>query len=143
MLTNFDNKLTSALKAEVAGSGMNLHQVLTLASIVEREASKPEDRKVVAGIFSARLKDDMPLQSDVTVLYVLGVKDKILTDADLKVVSPYNTYLNKGLPIGPINNPGIEAIEAVLNPTITEYRYFLAADGKVYYSKTLAEHQEK
>lgn len=143
MLTNFDSRLTPDLKTEIAGSGMNLHQVLTMASIVEREVSKPEDRKVVAGIFSSRLKDGMPLQSDVTVLYSLGVKDKILTEADLKFASPYNTYLNKGLPIGPINNPGIDTIEATLKPTITEYRYFLAADGKVYYSKTLAEHQEK
>jgi len=144
MLKNFGKKTgDSQLTAEIAGSGMSLHQVITLASIVEREASKPEDRKVVAGIFLSRLQEGMPLQSDVTVLYALGVNKKTLTNEETQIASPYNTYVNKGLPIGPINNPGLDSIDAVLNPSMTEYRYFLAADGVVYYSKTLAEHQEK
>lgn len=143
MLKNFDKKLTSQLKSEIAGSGMNLHEIITLASIVEKEANKTEDRKIVAGIFLSRLKESMPLQSDVTVLYALGVNKKTLTTEETKIVSPYNTYLNVGLPIGPISNPGMDSIDAVLNPQITQYRYFLAANDVVYYSKTLAEHQEK
>jgi len=142
MLDNFDKKLAPELRATVSKSGMNLHEVLTLASIVESEANKPEDRKVVAGIFEARLREGMKLQSDVTVAYALGEKREELTAADLTLNSPYNTYVIEGLPAGPICNPGLDSIKAVLYPEVTSYRYFIAADGQMYYAKTIDEHNE-
>jgi UPF0755 protein len=123
---------------------MNSFEVVTLASIVEREAPKTEDRKKIAGIFENRLNDGMALQSDVTVQYALKTDKKDISYADTQVDSPYNTYKVKGLPIGPICNPSLDSIDAVLFPTKTSFSYFLAAsDGTVYYSNTLEEHEAK
>jgi UPF0755 protein len=143
MLDNFDKKLTPDLRAAIAGSGRNIFQTVTLASIVEREVSKPEDRKVVAGIFINRLNIDMPLESCATIQYILKSNDERFSYAQTQVDSPYNTYLYKGLPIGPIGDPGIDSIEAVLYPQNTDYYYFFSASGVTYYSKTLAEHEAK
>lgn len=141
MLTNFDKKLTPEVEAKVAASDMNLYQVVTLASVVEREAVSEKDRRLVAGVFLKRLDIGMPLQSDVTVLYALGRDKGSVSLADTQVDSPYNTYRVAGLPLGPVCNPSMEAIEAVLNPTKSDYLYFLAApDGTVYYSSTVEGH---
>jgi UPF0755 protein len=143
MVDNFDKKLRSDLRTEIANSGYNTYQIITLASIVEREVSKPEDRRLVAGIFLKRLANGQPLQSDVTVLYALNSSKKSITHEDTKVDSPYNTYKNIGLPFGPISNPGIESIEAVLNPQASDFYYFLAGtDGTTHYAKNLEEHNE-
>ncbi len=117
------------------------NQVLTLASIVEKEALTEKDRKLVAGVFINRLAKNMKFESDVTVNYATG--KKTTSPADLSVNSPYNTYKIVGLPPTPINNPGTDSVEAVLNYTPNDYIFFLAGnDGVVYYAKTLAEHNQ-
>jgi UPF0755 protein len=143
MLENFDNKITKELRAQISATNLNLYQTITLASIVEKEVSKPADRKLVAGIFKTRLSEGMMLQSDVTVNYALNNNKKILSADDIEIDSPYNTYKVSALPYGPISNPGLESIKAVINPEKSDFIYFLAADGVTYYSKTLEEHEEK
>ena len=143
MLTTFGEKLTSDTRAAIKGSGMSTYEVVTLASVVEREVSKPEDRKVVSGIFLNRLDSGMALQSDATVQYVLKSDKKRFSYDESRVQSPYNTYVVPGLPLGPIGNPGIDSVMAVLYPERTSYMYFLSADGTTYYSRTLGEHEEK
>jgi UPF0755 protein len=142
MLDNFDKRVTTDMRAAAQGSGYSVYQVVTLASIVEREVSKPEDRKVVAGIFLNRLNQGMKLQSDVTLEYALGVTKKTFTDEETQYPSPYNTYYVDGLPKGPICNPGLESINAVLYPQQTDFLYFLSVDGTTYFAKTLAEHEQ-
>lgn len=127
---------------ELDNSWMTYHQVLALASIIEREASTDEDRAMVAGVFMNRIDAGMPLQSDITVIYALGQHKELVTNKDTEVDSPYNTYLHEGIPVGPINSPSHSAIMAALYPTPNEYYYFVAdmATGKIYYSSTIEEH---
>lgn len=133
--------IATRIEAEAKKQGRTLNEVVTLASIVEKEVAKPEDRKIVAGIFWNRLKIGMALQSDATVNYVTHAGRTRPTAKDLAVESPYNTYTHRGLPPGPISNPGSDALEAALDPAKTEYLYFLTdADGKTYFAKTLDEH---
>lgn len=121
--------------------GLTFHEMITLASIVEREVRTPEDMKLVAGIFYTRMKIGMALQADSTVNYVTGKNDTAISLEDSRVVSPYNTYQNLGLPPGSISNPGMNAILAVLSPTDSDYLYFLTTDeGEVVYAKTFDEH---
>lgn len=124
-------------------SGMTVHQILTLASIIEKEANTPEDMKIVADIFLRRLKEGMALQSCATVNYVTGKNDPGISLKDKQIDSPYNTYKYPGLPPGPICNPSLDAIKAVLNPTKNNYVYFMAGDdGVMRYAKTLEGHNE-
>lgn len=117
------------------------HGVITLASIVEKETGVGEERPLIARVFLNRLKRKMRLQADPTVIYGLTDFDGNLTRRDLKKVTPYNTYQIKGLPVGPIANPGRQAIAAVLHPAKESYLYFVSKnDGSHYFSKTLAEH---
>jgi len=118
-----------------------LDDAVILASIVEAEVRDDADRKIVAGIFLNRLRDGMALQTDATLSYVTG-SDRARANAnDLNLDSPFNTYKNRGLPPAPINSPGASAMDAVLDPAPTDYRYFLTdAAGKVYYARTLEEH---
>lgn len=120
---------------------MTVHELLTFASLLEEEATAQTDRETIASVFYNRLELDMPLQTDPTVLYALGShKDRVLYE-DLKVESPYNTYEVTGLPPGPIANAGKTSIEAVLNPTDTDYLYFLAdPEGVNHFAKTYEEH---
>jgi UPF0755 protein len=124
--------------------GLTLPQVVTLASLVERETPKPEERPLVAGVFYNRLRRDLPLQCDPTVQYALdlaGKPEKNVSAKDLRFDSPYNTYLHRGLPPGPIANPGEASLHAALAPAQTDYLYFVANDhGGHFFSKTLAEH---
>ncbi|OMP67600.1 endolytic transglycosylase MltG [Domibacillus epiphyticus] len=126
---------------QIKASGMTVHEFLTFASLVEEEATGKTDRKKIASVFYNRLKIDMPLQTDPTVLYAQGEhKDRVLYE-DLEFKSPYNTYQVKGLTPGPIGNSGIDSMEAVLDPEQTDFLYFLASPaGDVYYAKTLDEH---
>lgn len=119
----------------------NWHQVLTLASLIEKETGKPEERDLISGVFHNRLKRNMLLQSDPTAVYGLRDFKGPITPADLRRESRYNTYLFPGLPPGPIGNPGSAAIEAALNPAETDYLYFVA-DGKGghRFARTLREH---
>jgi len=128
---------------QIKASGMTVHQFLTFASLVEEEATGKTDRKKIASVFYNRMKVNMPLQTDPTVLYAHGQhKDRVLYE-DLEINSPYNTYKVKGLTPGPIGNSGIDSMEAVLSPDQTDFLYFLASPaGDVYYSKTLEEHNK-
>lgn len=119
------------------------HETLILAAIVEKETAKAEERTLIAGVFINRLKINMLLQSDPTVIYGIPNFDGNLTRAHLNTPTPYNTYTNEGLPAGPICNPGAEAIKAVLHPAETDKLYFVSkGDGSHYFSATLAEHND-
>jgi peptidoglycan lytic transglycosylase G len=124
--------------------GLSAYQVVTLASLVERETPRREERPLVAGVFYNRLKHGGPLQCDPTVAYALELEGhpvKIVHAKDLQVDSPYNTYKNPGLPPGPIANPGEASLRAALVPAVTDYMFFVANDnGGHFFSKTLAEH---
>jgi UPF0755 protein len=125
----------------VMDNGRTFHEVLTLASIVEREVRLPEDMARVAGIFFTRLKIGMALQADSTVNYVTGKKDAAITLMDSQIDSLYNTYKYLGLPPGPISNPGMNAIRAVLHPIDSDDLYYLTTpDGQVIYARTFDEH---
>ncbi|WP_409301841.1 endolytic transglycosylase MltG [Peribacillus sp. SCS-155] len=120
------------------------HKLLTMSSLIEEEATEKVDRNKIASVFYNRLKAGMPLQTDPTVLYAKGQHQKRVFYKDLAVKSPYNTYINKGLPPGPIANAGVDSIDAALKPEKTNYLYFLATgSGEVLYSVTLAEHNKK
>lgn len=128
---------------DFSNSTLSTHQILTLASIVERETLLDEDKPIAAGVFFNRLEQDMPLQSDITVLYAKQEHKEQVLYEDLEFESPYNTYLNKGLPPGPISTVSSASIDAVANPDNNNYLYFFAdqATGKLYFSETLEEHQ--
>ena len=122
-----------------------VHEVVTLASIVELEAAVPEEKPVIASVFWNRLERGIPLQADPTVKYGVLIERKIkkrrLTWRDLRKSTPYNTYTLKGLPKGPVSNPGLESLRAVLYPEKTEYLYFVSkGNGRHCFSKTLREH---
>jgi len=120
---------------------MSLREIVTLASIVEKETGLAEERPLIASVFLNRLKRRMRLESDPTVIYGLKDFDGNLTKKDLQSPSPYNTYRNRGLPPGPIANPGRESLKAVINPAQTDYLYFVSRnDGSHYFSTTLREH---
>lgn len=122
-------------------SQLSLGQIITLASIVEKEAVVPGEKPVIASVFHNRLQKGMPLQSDPTAVYGLRAFSGKVSGSDVRRDSPYNTYLIKGLPPGPIGNPGSEAIAAVLKPAATGYYYFVAKnDGTHHFSASLDEH---
>ena len=121
--------------------GMTMEEVVTLASIVEKETGQAEERPVIASVFLNRLKKGMRLESDPTVIYGLGNFNGNLTKKDLVAYTPYNTYVIHGLPRGPISNPGLGAIKAVLHPAKTDYLYFVSRnDGSHFFSRNLSEH---
>jgi UPF0755 protein len=151
MLQAFTDQVTPELIAAAQQQGLSLDELLTLASIVEREAVLREEQPVVASVFLNRLEEGIPLQADPTVQFAIASAQPPapganwwkaeLTEIDLKFDSPYNTYLYTGLPPAPIANPGIDAIKAVVNPEPTDYLYFVAkGDGSHAFAKTLAEH---
>lgn len=150
MLSNFGSRFDSSMREKAARSGLTIHQVVTLASIVEREAAVASERPTIAGVFLNRLEAGVPLQADPTVQYaVVGTAPGTLPDywkkglslADLQVESPYNTYRVKGLPPGPIANPGLASLVAVIEPAETDYLYFVAKpDGSHEFARTLEEH---
>ncbi|MCQ9210627.1 endolytic transglycosylase MltG [Granulicatella seriolae] len=129
---------------QIEEKGTDVHKILTMASLVEKEGVSDEDRKLIAGVFYNRIKDDMMLQTDISVLYALDVHKEIVTLQDLEVDSPYNLYKHYGMGPGPYNSPSDHAIQAALNPTDSTYLYFLAdtSTGKVYYSETYEQHME-
>lgn len=136
-------QVVSPLKESMDEAGMNLQDVITLASIVEKETGLAEERPTIASVFLNRLKKGMRLESDPTVIYGIKDFDGNLTRKDLNKATPYNTYVIRGLPPGPIANPGLEAIKAVLYPAKTDYLYFVSKnDGSHHFSKTLSEHNK-
>jgi UPF0755 protein len=152
MLDAMSERFTPQLRADARAQGLTVHQVLTLAAIVEREVVVPEERPIIASVYRNRLDDGMPLQADPTVQYAItarpgsvaqyGYWKKELSLTDLQFPSAYNTYVEAGLPPGPIGSVSIEAIEAVIRPAQTNYLYFVAqGNGKHAFSATFDEHQ--
>lgn len=155
MLRTLEERFTPELRSAAAARGLNTHQALTLASIVEREAVLEEERPLIAGVFYNRLEAGDTLGADPTVQYALslvpgsveefGYWKKEITLEDLKIESPYNTREVPGMPPGPIANPGLKSIEAVANPEDTEFYYFVAdavaGDGSHRFAVTFEEHQ--
>ena len=129
---------------EMSEEEMDVHQLLTLASLIEKEATQKTDRDLISSVFHNRMKIEMPLQTDPTVAYAQGRHLERTVYADLEFESPYNTYKYKGLPPGPIANAGAASIEAALSPAESKFFYFLAAKGTgdVYYAETLEEHNK-
>ncbi|MBD3238397.1 MAG: endolytic transglycosylase MltG [Candidatus Moranbacteria bacterium] len=141
-LNNFDKKLTDTMRQDIQASGHSIKEVVIMASIIEREVRDPKDQKIVSGLFWNRLQDRHPLQSCATINYILGNNKEKLSYEDTRIQSPYNTYLNKGLPPGPISNPGINALMAAIYPQESDYYYFLnKPDGEIIYSRTIDEHK--
>lgn len=142
MSSDFDQRLTPRLRARAKELDLSIYELVTFASLVEKEVRYDEDRPIVAQVFWKRLKIGMPLQSDTTFQYLRDDPKEDLSLADTEVDSPYNTYQHEGLPPGPIASPGMAAIEAVLYPADTDYLYFVAdREGHNHYSKTYADHQ--
>lgn len=140
MEQNFKNKIASIHK-DIKKFGKTFEDVLTMASIIEKEVPKMEDRKIVAGILWKRIKIGMPLQIDAVFPYITQRKGGIITREDLKIDSPYNTYLNKGLPPGPISNPSLDAIIATINPQETKYLFYISdKKGVTRFATNLDEH---
>ena len=142
MLGIFNNKITAQMLADAAKNQRGLNEIIIMASIIENEVKTDEDRALVSGLYWSRLKIGQPLQSDITLAYILGEKKKQYSFADTRTISPYNTYLNKGLPPGPICNPGLSAIQAAIYPQNSEFNYYLSdpETGQTIFSKTYAEH---
>ncbi|MFH0818561.1 MAG: endolytic transglycosylase MltG [Patescibacteria group bacterium] len=144
MLDNFNAKYNTDLQNAVVASNMKLFDVITLASIVEKEARTKDDKNMVAGIFLNRLAIRQRLQSDATINYITGKKTDRPNSQDLDQESLYNTYKYSDLPPGPICNPGLDAINAVVHPTESDYMYFLnTPGGDIVYSRTYDEHLAK
>ncbi|MBT4277308.1 endolytic transglycosylase MltG [Candidatus Falkowbacteria bacterium] len=141
MLKNFDKKLTQELRDEIQKQEKDLYEILTMASVIQKEVRSTKDMKVVSGIFWDRIKYGQPLESCATIGYILGESKIRYSFEDTKIDSPYNTYTNKGLPPGPIANPGLQAIEAAVYPEFTDYVYFLSKpNGETVFSITYEEH---
>ncbi|MBU1131981.1 endolytic transglycosylase MltG [Patescibacteria group bacterium] len=141
MLFNFDNKLTDEMRAEIKKQKKSIFKVVTLASIVEKEMFGYENRRVVAQVFWDRIDKGIPLQSDATVNYITKKGTTRPSLDDTKIDNPYNTYKYYGLPPGPICNPSIEAIRAVIYPADTDYLYFLTTpENEIIFSRTYDEH---
>ena len=144
MLVRFDEQFTDAMRQEVADSGRTIHEVITIASMIEKETDG-NDRADIASVIYNRLNNPSGgtqgyLQIDATLAYING--GKVPTEADKSIDSPYNTYLYKGLPAGPISNPGLESIKAAMNPNRTSYYYYaLGDDGVHHFFKTRREQQ--
>ena len=143
MVQEYKRNLSDEMLVQMNQIKMSEQEVLTLASIIEGEAIYDKERAIISGVYHNRLKKGMRLQADPTIQYILKDGPRRLLNRDLKIVSPYNTYLNKGLPPGPINNPGIESIKAALFPTESDYLYFVArGDGYHTFSKTEKQHNK-
>ncbi|MFO6496439.1 endolytic transglycosylase MltG [Bacillus sp. z60-11] len=137
------DKRAEKYESQMNDKKMSVHKTLTMASLIEEEATEKADRHKISSVFYNRLAKKMPLQTDPTVLYALGKHKSRVVYKDLKAKSPYNTYKNTGLPPGPIANAGESSWEAALNPDQTEYVYFLAKkNGEVVFTKTLQEHNK-
>ena len=142
MLDNFDSKLTDKMREDIDRQGKTVYEIVTMASVIEKEVRSQEDMKTVSGIFWNRIEVGQALESCATLSYILGVNKPQYSIEDTKTDSPYNTYQNRGLPPGPISNPGLNAIKAAIYPEQTDYFYFLSTSdtGATVFSKTYDEH---
>ena len=143
MAKNFDDRVTPTMRVQAEKMGLSVYDLITLASLVEREVRYPEDRPIVAQVLLKRLKMNMPLQTDATLQYLMDTPKEDVSLEDTKIDSPYNTYQHTGLPPGPIANPGMASIMAVLHPAETDYLYFVAdRQGHNHYAFTYEEHMK-
>lgn len=146
LLSTFQDRVQPESITETDQMGLTLHQVITIASVVEREAVLPDERPIIASVYYNRIQQGMPLQADPTVQYELGEAGNWwpeLTPEDIQQNGRYNTYLNPDLPPGPICNPSLASIEAALRPAQTDYLYFVArGDGSHAFAVTAEEHQQ-
>ena len=134
-------KKVGPLRTDIAVSGKTESQIIIMASLLEKEAKNPDEAKVISGILWTRIRAGLPLQVDAPFLYILGKTSEQLKMSDLQKDGPYNTYTRKGLPVGPIGNPGIAMIKAALFPQASPYLYYLHGnDGVIHYAKTYEEH---
>jgi len=141
MVQRMRNRLTPERLARAKALGLDAHSLLTLASIIEREAVDRDEQRIISAVFWNRLRLDMPLQADPTVQYAVARERGTLTRADLVTDNPYNTYVHRGLPPGPIASPGLPAIDAALDPAPVKYLYFVARDDRRHsFSTTMSEH---
>jgi UPF0755 protein len=142
MLSNFNKKLTDKMRADISAQNKTIYEIVTMASVIEKEVRSADDMKIVSGIFWDRIKNGQALESCATLAYILGVNKAQYSYEDTRIDSPYNTYINRGLPAGPIANPGLKALEAAIYPEYTGYNYFLTATetGETIFSKTYQEH---
>lgn len=141
MQDNFKKKLTSDLRNEIKRQNKTMFEIITMASLIEKEVRTLKDKKLVSGILWKRLEAGIPLQVDATITYITGKKTTKVSIEEIQIDSPYNTYKYQGLPKGPICNPGLESILAVLYPEDSEYWYYLSTpEGETIFSKTLQEH---
>jgi UPF0755 protein len=142
MLENFDGKLTPQMRDDIKKQGKTVYEIITMASIIEKEVRSEKDMKIVSGIFWNRLEKNQGLESCATLAYILGVNKAIYSLEDTQIDSPYNTYRYKGLPPGPISNPGLAAIAAAIYPAKTDYFYFLSRsdNGETVFAETYEEH---
>jgi UPF0755 protein len=141
MVQRLRTKLTPEIAAQAQDRGLTIHRLLTLASIIEREAVVREEMPFISAVFWNRLKRDMPLQADPTVQYAVGKERRSLTRADLHADDPFNTYRRPGLPPGPIASPGLAAIDATLKPAAVDYLYFVSMDDRRhFFSSTVEAH---
>lgn len=137
------NEQTASLQKDVENSGHSLHDVVVMASLLEKEGKSDESMRLIAGILYQRMELGMPLQVDAPFAYILGKESSELTLDDLKTNSPYNTYTHKGLPPQAIGNPGLTALRAALTPTESPYLYYLSDEnGEFHYAKTFEEHKK-
>ncbi|MEW5767263.1 MAG: endolytic transglycosylase MltG [bacterium] len=142
VMVNRFKEISAKYQGRIKERNTSLHSVITLASLIEREVQKEEEKPLISAVFHNRLKKGMPLESCVTVLYALGYHKPHLTYNDLKIKSPYNTYLHHGLPPGPICSPGRTSIEAALNPAPVSYLFFVAqGNGFHQFSETYFQHR--
>lgn len=142
MLNQFGKELTPELRTRIAASGRSIFEMVTVASILEEEVRTDRDRRLVAGIVYKRLEQGIPLGLDTTLLYGLHKSHDDLTQSELRSDNPYNTRKFKGLPPGPISNPGLGALRAAINPEASDYLFYLSApDGTTYYARTNAEQE--
>jgi len=141
MKDNFDKKLTPDLREEIERQKKTIFEIVTMASMIEKEVKTYEDKELVSGILWKRLKNNIPLQVDATLTYITGKKTTKISIEETQIDSPYNTYKYLGLPPGPICNPGIDTIKAAIYPKNSNYWYYLSIpEGKTIFSKTLEEH---
>ncbi len=141
MLANFNNKLNANLKSEIEKQEKSFFDIITIASLIEKEVREYKDKRLVSGIIRKRLEIGMPLQVDATISYITGRRTTEISIAETKIDSPYNTYKYRGLPITPICNPGIESIKAALYPKESDYLYYLSKpDGETVFSRNHQEH---
>ena len=141
MVNEFKKNMTLSMRVRAEELGMSQLEIITLASIIEGEAIYDDERATISAVYHNRLEKGMRLQADPTIQYIIEGGPRRLLNEDLKIKSEYNTYLNSGLPPGPINNPGKESIIAALYPAVNDYIYFVArGDGYHTFSKTEKEH---